>query len=195
MSLEQAINELNATVKQLIVVMSSAAEADAPAAESTEGKRKRRTKAEIEAEAAAQQTRYWHIAAHSTVYEQKPGEPDCTLPGAVLVTQADYEAFKAKYAAQGNAATGTAAAAPAPSTPAASTASAPVSSAASTPSMADVTAKLMALHKRDGNAGVAKVLTKFGVAKVPELASKDLAAVDKEVEALLNPAADNNLFG
>jgi len=198
MSLEQAINELNATVKQLIVVMSSAAEADAPAAgDATETKKRgRRTKAEIEAEAAAQQTtRYWHIAAHSTVYEQKPGEPDCTLPGAVLVSQADYEAFKAKYAAQGNAATGTPAAAPAPSTPAASTASAPVSNAASTPTMASITAKLQAIHKRDGNAGVAKVLQKFGASKVPELATKDLVAVDAEAEAVLNPQTNDNLFG
>lgn len=205
MSLEQALNECTAVMKQLITVLSSGASLnpadEAGDAGATEGsKRKRRTKAEIEADnaAAAQQTRYWHIPSHSTVYEQKPGDPDCALPGAVLVSQADYEAFKAKYAASaqaGNAATGAAAPAPAPSTPAASTASAPVSSAAPTPTFAQVTEKLMALHKRDGNAGIMPILAKFGVSKVPELASKDLVAVNAAVEAVLNPQTNDNLFG
>ena len=97
MSLEQALNECTTVMKQLITVLSSGA--GLPAApggdetESTETKRKRRTKAEIEADnaaaAAAQQTRYWHIASHATVYEQKPGDPDCTLAGAVQVNQAE----------------------------------------------------------------------------------------------------------
>lgn len=202
MSLEQALNEATAVMKQLITVLSSGATlapATEEAGESTEGtKRKRRTKAEMEADAAAQQqvTRYWHIAANSTVYEQKPGDPDCTLPGAVQVPQAEYEALKAKYAAvvnAGNAATATPAATPAPSTPAASTASAPTSSEA--PTIQSVTAKLMALHKRDGNAPVAKVLAQFGAGRVPDLASKNLVDVDAAVEALLNPQSNDNLFG
>lgn len=201
MSLEQAINELNGTIKQLIVVMSSANEADAAAGDATEatGKRKRRTKAEIEADNAAQQTtRHWHIAAHNTVYEQKPGDPDCNLPGAVLISAEEYARLKAEYAAKfptGAQAqpTGTSAPAPAPSTPAASTASAQGSSEA--PTMASITAKLQAIHKRDGNAGVAKVLQQFGAARVPDLASKNLVEVDAAVEAILNPQANDNLFG
>lgn len=204
MSLEQALNENTAVLKQLIVVLSSGATlatAENESTEATEGKRKRRTKAEIEADnaaAAAQQTRYWHIAAHNTVYEQKPGDQDCTLPGAVQVTAEQYAALKAEYAAKFPTgaqaqATGTPAPAPAPSTPAASTVSAPASSAA--PTMASITSKLQAIHKRDGNPGVAKVLSQFGVTRVPDLASKNLVEVDAAAEAVLNPQTGDNLFG
>lgn len=214
MSLEQALNECTAAIRQLIVVMTTANEAEQPAGggESTaeSGKRTRRTKAQIEADNAAATTtattvkhellaegdpagtRYFHIEAHNTIYRQLPNDPDCTMAGAIIISGTEYTRLKALYAAkfptsaQGAQATATAQT-PAAITPAASTAS------SSAPTMQSITEKLMAIHKRDGNAGLAPILAHFGVSKVPELASKDLVALDAHVEGVLNPV--NNLFG
>ncbi|MBX9848504.1 MAG: hypothetical protein K2X64_04365, partial [Rhodocyclaceae bacterium] len=147
-------------------------------------------------------TRYYDIAAQNTVYKQLPGLPDCTLPGAMIVTGAAFAEAQAKYAAlvaTPNVTTAAAAAAPA-ATPATTQAATPASTqqaAASQPAtsvtMQTVTAKLMELHKRDGNPGILPILQAFGVTGVPALASKDLVAVDAAVQAALTPAP--NLFG
>lgn len=232
MSLEQAIADNTAAIKQLIVVMSTVNESGAMAtaefapgnttAATTEtGKRTRRTKAEIEAANAAaatgaapagntyllpgdpEGTRYFVIDAQRTVYKQTPGAPDCTVAGALIVSGAEYEQKRLAYLAQvavanpngaAVAQTTAAAPAPAPSTPAASTVSS-TPSVASAVTIQTVTAKLMQVHKRDGNAGVAPILQKFGAATVPALANCDLVAVDAAVEAVLNPVASANLFG
>lgn len=169
MSLEQALAENTATMKQLIAVLSTAVESggvSAPAGDTSADtatdtaadgtKRKRRTKAEIEADNAA------------------------------------------AAAAAGNASTTVAAtpSAPPAAAPAASTATPPATTTgAAAPTMASITAKLMAIHKRDGNAGVKPILDQFGAASVPQLATKDLVAVDAAVEAVLNPPSDASLFG
>lgn len=162
MSLEQALAENTATMKQLIAVLSSAVEAggvSAPAGETAEGgdagtteggKRKRRTKAEIEADNAA------------------------------------------AAAAAGNASAATSTATPAVAQQSAASTATPTASNVSFDSIVE---KLKAIHARDGNAGVKKVLDKFGVATVPMLSSKPLAEVDAAVDAVLNPAADASLFG
>ena len=184
MSLEQALIENTAAVKQLIAVLSSAVEAggvEVPAGDTTAadtgategGKRKRRTKAEIEADNAA------------------------------LAAQAAAAAAAAQPATVGNAQPAVTQAAPAAQVAATPSDSPAVASAASTApqsatqavTMNSITDKLKALHARDGNAGVKKVLDHFGVARVPELAGKDLVTVDAVVEGLLNPAADASLFG
>lgn len=150
MSLEQALAENTATMKQLIAVLSTAVESggvSAPAGDTSADtatdtaadgtKRKRRTKAEIEADNAA-------------------------------------------------------AAAPAAST---ATPPATTTGAADAPTMQSITAKLMAIHKRDGNPGVKPILDQFGVTAVPQLAQKNLVEVDAAVEAALNPPSDASLFG
>lgn len=167
MSLEQALAENTATMKQLIAVLSTAVESGgvaAPAGDTTEAatetaadgtKRKRRTKAEIEADNAA-----------------------------------------AAAAAAGNAPVAATPSAPPAAAPAASTATPPATTTgAAAPTMASITAKLMAIHKRDGNGGVKPILDQFGAASVPQLATKDLVAVDAAVEAVLNPSSDASLFG
>lgn len=224
MSLEQALIENTATMKQLIAVMASAVEAggvDAPAGDTnaaageagTTGKRTRRTKAEIEADKAAAAaaaagtanvqvallpgdapgTRYFDIPASSTTYKQAPGMPDCTLPGAIIVSGTEYAAKTEQYAKNAQAAAAASATNAGGQASAASTAAQQSSTTGSVPTIESITSKLMAIHKRDGNAGVAPILQKFGVANVPALATKNLAEVDAAVEAALNPSA--NLFG
>lgn len=164
MSLEQALAENTATMKQLIAVLSTAVEsggvaapagdtsADAATDTSADGtKRKRRTKAEIEADNAA--------AAGNAPVAATPSAPPAAAPAASTATP------------------------PATTTGAAA------------PTMASITAKLMAIHKRDGNPGVKPILDQFGASSVPQLATKDLVAVDAAVEAVLNPSSDASLFG
>lgn len=169
MSLEQAINDLNASIKQLITVM--ATEADAPAVEGTEPapKRTRRTKAEMEA-----------AKADSTPAASTTAQAPAVAPSPAPAPSA---AAAGTTAEPGNVPAGTSAT----TGPTASIAS------SNTPAMSDVIEKMKALHQRDGNAGVKKILDKFGVDLVPKLATKNLAEVMAAVEAELNPAP--SLFG
>lgn len=232
MSLEQALADNTAVMKQLIAVLSTAVEAGgvaAPAGPASEApKRTRRTKAEIEAEAAAaaapaatpaptaepaaadptaapgyllagdpEGTRYFHIAKHNSVYKQKPGDPNCTIEGALIVSGAEYQKWAEEYAknAQSVAASAATQVAPSPTAHTASATPPAASPVAGAVTIQTVTEKLMQLHKRDGNPGVKAILDKFGVASVPALATKNLVEVDAHVESVLNPAASNNLFG
>jgi hypothetical protein len=217
MSLEATLIETNTLLKQLIAIATT--QTEAPAAlgqpEQSAAKRTRRTKTEMEADKAAEAapqgdatapvdgdpvgTRYWLIEKHNTVYAQKPGDPDPTLEGALIVSPAEYTAKKEEFAKkfvhlsqQTAERTTEVAATPAQSTPDASTAS----SATSAVSFEDVVSKLQELNRSTlpghGRDGVMAVLTKFGKAKVPELASvQDNAAVLAAVEAILSPAADD----
>lgn len=148
-------------------------------------------------------TRYFHIAAHNTVAAIKPGEPIPSLPGMAEIDGEEYDALKAKYSpapsTQGAATTG-AAASPASASPSASTASASTSVAAATsPATVDgpgIVEKCKALHARDGNEGLKKVLEHFKVARVGELAADTARHADiaKFVDGLLNPQAAPDLF-
>lgn len=245
MSLELAIEENTAVMKQLIAVLSTAVEAGAvtaPSGETPDAKRKRRTKAEIEADRAAEAhsqvveaqaqvveqpvaaqvaeahqtvqhdgytttpvtnpggtvngdpvgTRYFHLEKHNTVFAQRPGDPDVPLE-AKITTAAEYLRLKAEYAKKTAAIVEGGVAQE--SAPSVSNAPSPtsVATAPTEVTMATITAKLMTIHKRDGNQGVAPILAKFGVANVPALGGKNLVEVDAAVEAVLNPSA--NLFG
>lgn len=229
MSLEEALAENTAVMKQLIAVMSTVAEAGGapvppgPTSENADtsapAKRTRRTKEQIAADEAAAAaaaavkndgyllpgdpagTRYFHIPDSRTTYKQLPGQPDCTVPSAVIISGAEYASLSEGYAKNGHSvaaaapATGSAAPNASAPTPAASPAPAATTQSGSAPTMQSITAKLMAVHKRDGNAGVKPILDKFGVTNVPALATKNLVEVDAAVEAVLNPATGANLFG
>lgn len=226
MSLEQALAENTQTLKQLIVVLQSAGvvtSLGAPASGDSQqaadaaaetAKRTRRTKAEMAAAAAAEAaaapgylrpgdapgTRYWHIEKHNTVYLQKPGDADCTIQGALLVSGAEYDHLVADYAAKFPTSAGAAtAAATTPSAAPASTAS-PAASPAAAPAAASnqgdaITAKCKELHAAKGNAGLAELLKKFGAGRVPALAAMTDKTADilAAADALINP--DSNLFG
>jgi len=198
-SLEQAILENTQVLKQLITVLSTAAEAgavSAPAAPAKPGRPKKEVVAEaapaatVTAEAPVQTfkeepgylipgdpagTRYFIVEAHNTVYRQVPGDMDCTLAGAVIVSGAEYLAKKAelekKFASAAAVAAEQASKAQAAATPTpASTASS--ESASSEPSFEQVVEKMRELHKAQQQPGMLVVLQKFGAAKVPDLKGK-----------------------
>lgn len=97
MSLEQAVQSLEETIKTLITVMqsgsaitsaaSAAPAAPAPAAPAAPKKTKEVTK-------------YFHIPKHNTVAEVKPGEAAPTIESTVEVTKAEFDKLKADYAAK-----------------------------------------------------------------------------------------------
>lgn len=216
MSLEQALAENTQTLKQLIAVLQSGA--ITPAGDSQQAadaaaetaKRTRRTKAEMAAAAAAEAaaapgylrpgdapgTRYWHIEKHNSVYLQKPGDADCTIQGALIVSGAEYDRLVADYAAKFPTSAGAATVAAAtPSATPASTAS-PAASPAVAGSQGDaITAKCKELHSAKGNAELGELLKKFGAGRVPALAAMTDKTADilAAADALINP--DANLFG
>lgn len=134
-------------------------------------------------------TRYFHIPEHNTVYKQLPGMADCTIQGALIVNGAEYAKQQAELAKKFP----TAAPAPAPVTAAPATtvptatapASAPVESVsvAAALTFEQVVEKMRALFKAQGDAGVKKVLDKFGAAKVPMLNGK---ASNDEIAAFID---------
>ena len=174
MSLEQALADNTATMKQLIAVLATAAEAGAMSAPSTADadadaggavgheppKRTRRTKEQIAADNAAAAA-----AAAADTSESATPPVDTTATTTTATSEQTSSAASAT--------------APADVPPV---------------TMQTITEKLMSIHKRDGNAGVKPILDKFGVTSVPGLASKNLADVDAAVEAALNPAAGASLF-
>ena len=217
MSLEQALAENTQTLKQLIAVLQSGAIAPAGGdsqqaadAAAETAKRTRRTKAEMAAAAAAEAaaapgylrpgdapgTRYWHIEKHNSVYLQKPGDADCTIQGALIVSGAEYDRLVADYAAKFPTSAGAATVAAAtPSATPASTAS-PAASPAVAGSQGDaITAKCKELHSAKGNAVLGELLKKFGAGRVPALAAMTDKTADilAAADALINP--DANLFG
>ena len=124
-------------------------------------------------------TRYFVIEKHNTVYAQKPGDPDCTIQGAKIVSAEHFLAKKEEFAkkfeeakkassAPAPAATTAPAADPAPSTPAAPTASSQPS--VQTPAHDDVpfskiveaaTALLKSDKPGHGRPAVTAILTKW----------------------------------
>ncbi len=212
MSLEQALQENTATMKQLIAVLSTVAEDSGslvPGGDTTGaaegGKRKRRTKAEIEADAAAaaaaaqgaQATAtagvnlnttgapiYVILESNNTAAIIEPNGVIPSIPGLRQVGQAEYEAYKAQLAAQHSAAQTTTAAV----------------TSAPAPDFKNLVDRLMAIHKAKGNDGVMAVLNPFKAASVPALEKCDLTQVaakiaEVEVQFGLAQPAVNNLFG
>lgn len=117
-------------------------------------------------------TRYFVVEAHNTAYKQLPGGADCTLAGAVIVPGKVYlakkEEFEKKFKLAQDVANTPAQVTPEPATtePTA-TASAEV---VSMPVKFEAVIDLMrALHKEQGNDGVQKILSKYGVARIPML--------------------------
>lgn len=210
MSLEQALIENTATMKQLIAVLSTISEdggslapaggTEAGAADGGEKKRTRRTKAQIEADAAAASATqttaavnmnttgapiYMIVDANKTCGVIEPGNVIPSITGARQVTKEEYEAYKVQAAAA-TAAVVNQQAAPA----------APVD-------FQTITNRLVKIHGKGGNEAVMAVLGAFGAANVPALAQSDLNAVAAkvlEVEVKLGlaeapAAAAANLFG
>lgn len=118
-------------------------------------------------------TRYFWIEKHQTVYKQAPGDMDCTLPGALIVSGEEYLQHKAELEKKFPSAAAVAEASkesPAVVTTPASTASS--ESASSEPTFEQVVDKMRELHKAQQQAGMLVVLQKFGAAKVPDLKGK-----------------------
>ena len=207
MSLEAALAENTAVMKQLITVMQSAThgtpaktEKAKPAATPTAAPDATRAAVPSSTQVAFGDpvgTRYFVVEAHNTVFSVKPGDVEPTVAGAVEVHVDAYLAKKDEFAKKIKAA-GAAASAPAPTaapatgepsaTPQPATASA-AQPQATEPTFQDVVAKLQALHKLGGNDALKRVLDKHGAAKVPDLNGKaansvliaDTEAVTKEV--------------
>lgn len=231
MSLEQTLGRTNELLSQIITILQTGIQAPAALGEPEKTTRTRKSKAEVAAEAPApapvavaaatnplglvdgdpEGTRYFVIEKHNSVYRQLPGDPDCTVPGAVITTAEDYLAKKAQYAAltqkvlstQAAAVPATApAAAPAPSTPAASTASSqPSAQMPAEVPFAKVVEVMTALSKSDkpghGREGVLGVLKKYlpgddrpTVTKLQPLGIN--AEIVAHVESLLAPAAETD---
>lgn len=205
MSLEQVLIEATAAITRLTTVLVSATEAGvvtAPAAEKSSRKSKSDTQvvAATATPTAAQPeaavttggypanegdpagTRYFHIPAHNTVYKQLPGMPDCTIAGALIVSGAEFLNQQAELAKKFP--TASAAVTPTPATSAPTATAQPVTASVSY-TFEQVVEKLRAMHKTQGDTGVAKVLAKFGVNRVPELNGKvDNAAVVEFIATL-----------
>lgn len=135
-------------------------------------------------------TRYFVVEAHNTAYKQRPGDPDCTLEGAVIVPGNIYlakkEEFEKKFKLAQEATKVPVQATPEPATSVPSaTASAEVVSMPAT--FETVINAMRALHKAQGNDGVQKVLAKYNVARIPMLngvAPNETLLADIEAVAL-----------
>ena len=227
MSLEQTLERTNELLSQIVTILNTGVQA--PAALGEPEKRTRASKSKTDAAAPAEGpaittapdnvlgtvegdpagTRYFLIAAHNTVYAQKPGDPDCTIPGAEIITAKLYLEKKAEFAKKTQAvleqqkAAPTTTGAPAPaqesSTPAASTASSQPSEATSAEvPFSKVVERMTELSKSDkpghGRDGVLAVLKKYlpgddrpTVTKLQPLGLN--AAILAHIETVLAPAA------
>lgn len=186
MSLEAALQENTAALRELATIMRSGA---TPNAASTEEPARRGRKS-----AKAETTRWFHIPKHNTVAEIKPGEPIPTIESTEEIDEATYKQLKEKYAPQSATAGAAASPAPAPQEQAAAPAPAAqaTTSGAGTVSFAQLRDKLGALLRggAEGPAKVQAIFAKYGVKAFPELEGKaDYAAVAADVDAASQPAA------
>ena len=119
MSLEQTLEQTNELLKQVIVMLQTAiaaqAEFGAPETKTTRTRKAKTEEAAAPAQAPtpapapapaparvatnAQESIFWLIEKHNTVYEQKPGDSTPGIEGAQMVTKEVYEAKKAEFAA------------------------------------------------------------------------------------------------
>lgn len=136
-------------------------------------------------------TRYFHIAAHKTVAAIKPGEVIPSMPNLVEIGGDEYAALRAQYSpAVGNVTAGAEAAAA--STPSATPASSPSPAASPAVDGPRLMEMCKALHARDGNDGLRKVLEKFKVGKVGEIVANTAIHAEAAafLDSLLNPKAE-----
>lgn len=123
-------------------------------------------------------TRYFHVPAHNTVYKQLPGDMDCTLPSATIVTGTEYLAQKADLEKKFATAAQPVVANPAQAATATTASTAPSATApAATASTGgktfeDVINKARELHAAQGNVGLKRVLDKYSVQGVQALNGK-----------------------
>lgn len=219
MSLEQALAENTATLKQLIAVMQSnnlelisvvkadlgeGADGTTATSGETTAKGTRKPRAAKTDTVAVDQTtqpgylrqgdapgtRYWHIEKHNTVYLEAPGAQPCSISGAVIVSGAEFDRLKADYAARfPTSAAAATAPAATPSAGPASTASPAASPALDGPT---IMAKCKELHAKLGNDGLKEILDKFKVTRVPELVAMTASFGDiaAAIDAKMTPAFD-----
>ena len=136
-------------------------------------------------------TSYYVLSDHDTVYKQSPGDPDCTVVGAVRVSGLDYLDARAHNAARLATAMAQTWSVAAPTSevvdPVATAEQLAPEVVPAQPVFQDVVAKCQLLHRAKGNAGLAHVLSLFGAVKVPALAndaSKFVAIIDA-IDAML----------
>lgn len=115
-------------------------------------------------------TRYFVIESHNTAYKQLPGDADCTFQGALIVPGSVYlekkAEFEKKFKLTQNQVSAPATPEPATTEPTATVTAEVVSMPVQ---FETVIAKMRQLHKEQGNAGLEKILKKYGVEKVPQL--------------------------
>lgn len=192
MAIEDTLNSIDHSLKLIVTILQSAgaisaqpgpdsapAETTKPAVKATKATKAKDTSTNPDpaslmglVEGDAEGTRYWVSEELSTVYTQKPGDPDPQPASFKIETAAHYTTKKAEFAKKSSQATGAqtteAAKVPAATTPAASTAS-------SAPVWKDVLTAIQELNKSDkpghGRDGVMAVLKQFGLEgqKVPAL--------------------------
>lgn len=205
MTFEERLASIDATLKALLQIQQTAAAARAemstaaPAAEKAPKTRKaaesKAAPAADAAGAAQEDSIYWVIEKHNTVYEQRPGEPAPAIEGAEQVTADVYQQKKDEFAKKINAA------ATQPSPAAAEPSATATPAAAATNTTSDVSFKtvverLTVLSKDTrpgrGREGVLAILNKYlpnlpeAERKVPKLeALKQNAEILAAVEAAL----------
>lgn len=205
MALEDSINELNATMQKLLVVMTSGgsdAVNEALGADSSKTTSRGRPAG---SKNKVKEDTYFHDAAHNNVYVVEAGKVPPAVEGAVQITADEFAKLKAQY--QGNASAPADAPAAAPAQPAQSPAAAPAaqqtaspSSTAGAPTFADIHKRIGDLSKLEG--GRDKIIGLFqtwGIQTFPPLEGKikdgslDAKTVLAQVEAQFPgpaPAAD-----
>lgn len=209
MSLEQALAENTAVMKQLITVMQSATHGsvkqDAPKKETAPAASTPAAGHTNDAVGNPIGTQYFDVPAHNTVYAVKPGETAPNVAGAMPIADSQYLTKKAEYAGKVNAAVATAAPAPAPTaapaTGAPSATPQPATASVAQPQGAEVAfpavvAKLQELHKLGGNDWLKRVLDKHGATKVPDLNGKaPNATLIADTEAVIKEFNDAKALG
>lgn len=211
MAIEDTLSSIDTSLKMIVTILQSAGAISAtptlsaPAAadtatteKKTRAKKTETTPAASLVEGDAEGTRYWVSEELSTVYTQKPGDPDPQPASFKLESAEHYTAKKAEFAAKKPAAvapTTAPAATPAATTPAASTASSEVQ-------WKEVLGAIQALNKGtapgQGRDGVMAVLKQFGLEgqKVPALEALGMHAdILAFVQGLMTPADESDDLG
>lgn len=184
MSLEAALAENTAVMKQLITVMQSATHGAEKQTKTKSTTAPASPAAGNTNDAAGNPigTQYFDVPAHNTVYAVKPGEVAPNVAGAVAIADSQYLTKKAEYQGKVNAAVAApAASAPAPTaapaTGAPSATPQPATASVAQPQAAeatfqDVVNKARELHGLGGNEWMKKLLDKHGAATLTPLNGK-----------------------
>lgn len=180
MALEDSINELNATMQKLIVVLSSGgsdAVNEALGADTAKGTGRGRPSG---SKNKVKEDTYFHDPAHNTAYMVEAGKVPPAVEGAVQITADEFAKLKAQYQYRGNASGPADAPAAAPAQAAQSPAAAPAAQQTASPSSTDGAPTFADIHKRIGDlskieGGRDKIIGLFqtwGIATFPPLEGK-----------------------